>query len=341
MWWDGAEPVSFHFRPAVRSQTPLLIGLVGPSGCGKTYSALKLATGMANGRPIYGIDTEARRMLRYAEEFQFQHLEFGAPFSPARYLEAIQTAADAGAGVIIVDSISHEHEGPGGVLEMHGAELDRMAGNDWKKRERLTYTAWIKPKQQRQRLINTILQIPCNFIFCFRAKEKMKMVKDQQGKTQVTPVGWQAIAASEFTYEMTTVAVLPPNAMGVPDWQAEAAKIEHHHQFAFPAGKALCEDTGRLMAEWARGEKLQQKELASPLPHGANGERSGVADGPGQPAAPLSGDRKQTLVDDAFVCARESRHEFNRFYANCTDAQKEALQPYEAKLRAELERHPK
>src|SRR4051794_9429683 len=106
--------MTFQFRPAVRERTPLLIGLAGPSGSGKTFSALRLATGLAAGGPVFFVDTESRRGLHYADQFRFQHCDLTAPFRPNSYLEALTAAKAAGAAVVIVDSMSHEHEGPGG-----------------------------------------------------------------------------------------------------------------------------------------------------------------------------------------------------------------------------------
>ena len=75
-----------------------------------------------------------------SREFPLTYLEFKPPFSSRRYLEALQAAADrAEGGVVVLDSTSHEHEGEGGYLELHESELDRMAGTDWKKRERMTF----------------------------------------------------------------------------------------------------------------------------------------------------------------------------------------------------------
>lgn len=105
--------MSMTFRPAVRTQTPILLGLAGPSRSGKTYSALRIATGLAQGQPIFMIDTESGRGLMYAEKFTYQYGELSAPFTSERYLQAIEDAKAAGAKVIIVDSMSHEHEGPG------------------------------------------------------------------------------------------------------------------------------------------------------------------------------------------------------------------------------------
>src|SRR5215471_21060867 len=105
----------FVAKPAVRESVPLLIGLMGPSGSGKTFSALRLATGIqkVTGGDIYGIDTEARRMLHYADRFKFKHIQFDAPFGSLDYLACIQQCVRDGAKVIIVDSMSHEHESVG------------------------------------------------------------------------------------------------------------------------------------------------------------------------------------------------------------------------------------
>ena len=248
---------TFTDRPAVREKTPLLIGLVGPSGGGKTFSALRLATGIqrVSGGEVFFIDTEADRALHYADKFRFRHLPFAAPFAPLDYLAAVQHCIDRKAGVIVVDSTSHEHEGQGGVLEMHEAELDRLAGNDFAKRQRLTMLAWAKPKAQRRALINALLQFRCNFIFCFRAKPKLKMVKGQDPE----PLGYMPIAGEEFVYEQTLKCLLLPGANGVPAWQSEFSgerammKLPDQFKSIFANPVQLSEDIGEKLARWAAG----------------------------------------------------------------------------------------
>ena len=44
--------MSIMFRPAVRQNVGLLIGLAGSSGSGKTYTAMRLAKGMAGDTPF-------------------------------------------------------------------------------------------------------------------------------------------------------------------------------------------------------------------------------------------------------------------------------------------------
>lgn len=258
-------PDQFTYKPAVREQTPLLIGLVGPSGSGKTMSALRLATGIQSvvGGDIAAIDTEARRMLHYASRFDFKYLEFGAPFGSDRYLSAVHAAVEMGAKTIIVDSMSHEHEGPGGHLEFHDEEVARLirpkeqGGAGFTSEFAAQIPAWTKPAGRRRRFINGTLQLKANFIFCFRAKEKIKLVK-KGNRTEPQELGWQAIAGEEFVYEMTDRFLLVPGCQGKPAfdeaaWATGVPKLPDEHREFFPEGAQLNEDIGALLAQWALG----------------------------------------------------------------------------------------
>lgn len=226
--------MTFIIKPAQPIDNRLLIAIGGPQSSGKTTSALRLATGItqSTGGKICLIDTENSRALRYAQSFNFNHMAFDPPFSPARYLEAINSAGDAGYGegdVVIIDSMSHEHEGAGGVLEMHEDFLQKKCGDDFKKREKLKFTAWIKPKQDRTRVIQMGLQRSrAHVILCFRAKEKVAMVKDKDGKMEVVPAGWQPIGGDEYFYEMDITMMLPESAKGKPDWSQQSCRINEY-----------------------------------------------------------------------------------------------------------------
>lgn len=259
---------TFTDIPAARAAVPVLVGLVGASGSGKTMSMLRLATGMqrVTGGDIFVIDTESRRSLHYADSFKFRHVEFKAPFGPLDYLAAIEHCAAQGAKVIGIDSMSHEHEGPGGVLEMHEREMDRLAGSDEGKRDRVKFLAWAKPKAERQRLINSILQMPISFVFCFRAKEKLKVLA---GKNPVN-LGWMPIAGEEFVYEMTMNLLLPPASGGAPDLNPKEVgertmvKVPQQFRDLLRPGAALDEDLGQKLAEWAAGGTAPSASTANP-----------------------------------------------------------------------------
>lgn len=270
----------FTVRPAVREQVPILVGLVGPSGSGKTYSALRLASGIQQvaGGDIFMIDTEARRALHYAGDgpgkFKFQHIDFGAPFGSLDYLDAIRQCAAAKAGVIVIDSMSHEHEGPGGLVDSHEQELTRMAGQDYGKRERMQMLAWQKPKAARRALLNGIVQLGVSCIMCFRAGEKTKPIKGQDGKIKPTDMGFTAIAGPEFVYEMTMSALLYPRSDGVPTWDSDlpgervAMKLPGQFREMFTRGQPLSEAHGKMLAEWARGGAAPMARNEDSAPNG-------------------------------------------------------------------------
>jgi ABC-type dipeptide/oligopeptide/nickel transport system ATPase subunit len=252
---------------------------MGPSGSGKTFSALRLATGIqaVTGGDIYFIDTEARRALHYADMFKFRHVQFDPPHGSLDYLAAIEQSFAAGARIIVVDSMSHEHSGVGGMIEYQERELDRLGGDDPAKRERVKMLAWQRPKAARRRLIERILQVNANFVFCFRAKDTVKPVKIG-GKTEIVPQGFMPIAGDEFLFEQTVNILLLPKSGGVPTWQSENVgeklmmKLPQQFISIFADAKPLDEATGRALAEWASG--------------GAAKGRQGEAPGPQRPASP-------------------------------------------------------
>ena len=258
---------AFTDSEAARGELPLLIGQVGPSGGGKTMSALRLATGIQRitGGDIYMIDTESRRGLHYADRFKFRHVDFKAPFSPLDYLSAVEYCAKKGARVVIGDSWSHEHEGPGGVLEWHEQEVQRLSGGDRSKAKSVSMLAWSAPKAARRRLINTVMQLGVHLVCNFRAKQKLKIVR---GKDPI-PLGWMPIAGEEFIYEMTVNCLLPPGAGGVPDWnpkepgEREMIKLPEQFRNLFSVRRPLDEDTGEAMAKWAKGGNAPARDASA------------------------------------------------------------------------------
>lgn len=238
----------FTFTPAVRRNTHILVALAGASGSGKTYSALELATGLSRGGKIAVIDTEAGRALHYADKFQFDHCDLGPPFNPTRYREAIEAAAAAGYAVIVVDSMSHEHAGEGGLLEMAEAEL--------LKPNMKSPANWAAPKAAHKRMMNRLLQLRSHLIFCLRAEEKIKLerVMDERTgreKTAVVPMGWAPICEKTFMFEMVVSFVLSPEHPGVP--VEGSGKIQDQHRVAFPVGQRVTRAAGETLAEWANG----------------------------------------------------------------------------------------
>ena len=242
--------MSYTFKPAVREAVGLLIGLISPSGGGKTFSAMRLAAGIVGpGNRFAVIDTEARRALHYADKFDFDYCELPPPFNPDAYADAIREADKAGYKAIVVDSCSHEWAGEGGVLDMQENELQRMAGDDYKKRDNCKMAAWIKPKMAHKKMVQRLLQSHAHLILCFRAEEKVKMEKGPDGKTRIVPIGWQPVCSKEMPYELTVSFLLSPDKPGIP----QPIKLQEQHKALFPLAEKLGETSGKLIAEWAKG----------------------------------------------------------------------------------------
>ena len=243
--------MSFTFRPAARENVGLLIGLAGASGSGKTYTAMRLAKGLAGTAPFAVIDTEAGRAKHYADLFRFDHGDLTPPFMPAAYADAIKAADDAKYPVIVVDSFSHEHAGEGGILDMQEAEFQRMGARDAVK-----MTSWIKPKGEHRRMVSRLLQVRAHLILCFRAEEKIEMVRGPDGKMEVRKKqtltgldGWVPICEKTLPYELTASFLLMPSNPGVP----LPIKLQEQHRALFPLDQPITEEAGTRLAAWARG----------------------------------------------------------------------------------------
>ncbi|MFH1077520.1 MAG: AAA family ATPase [Pseudomonadota bacterium] len=251
---------NFTFRPAIRINTPMILGLAGPSKSGKTYSALRLAMGMADGGDIAMINTEGPRGHQYADTFKYLACDLTEPFSMKRYEEAIKDAAAIKPAVLIIDSVSHAHEGSGGMLDQHEKELDKMAGPDYAKRERMTWAAWVKPKADEAGMINTMLQVGCHIILCFRAKEKIKIVRGQPP----LDLGWRPIGSDRIHFETAVTLILPPNSKGIPDMSATGSELREPFDSMIKPVQ-IDEALGKSLAEWAKGGVKKQEPILPDL----------------------------------------------------------------------------
>lgn len=280
----------FSFRPAVRENVGLWINLVGGTGSGKTFTAMRLASGIAGGKPFAVIDTENRRALHYADQFTFHHADLRAPFRPDAYADAIVAADKEGYPVIVVDSGSHVWAGDGGVLDWQEEELDRMAGNDYGKRERVKMAAWIKPKKSHKGMVQKFLQVRAHLILCLRAEEKIEMVKGKDGKLEIQKKqsltgkdGWIPICDKNLPFEATCSFLLLAGAPGIP----HPIKLQEQHRALFPLDKAITEESGRSLAAWASGAAAPKAAAPATVPGNTGGVTPAAAQAAkGDPASP-------------------------------------------------------
>lgn len=244
------------FRPAVRENVALIMGIVGGTGAGKSFSAYRLASGICGDKPFAVIDADNRRALHYADAFKFDHAELRAPFTPDAFADAITSADKEGYPVIVVDPMSLVWSGEGGVLDWQEAELERMAGSDWKKREACKMAAWIRPKISHKHMVQKLLQVRAHLILCLRAEEKVEMIKGDDGRMKIVPKvsatglsGWIPICEKNLPYELTASFLLTADAPGIP----KPIKLQEQHRALFPLDVPITEESGKRIAEWAAG----------------------------------------------------------------------------------------
>lgn len=242
-------------KPAARQNVIPLCGFYGKSGSGKTMSALLFARGLVGpkGR-ITLIDTESRRGSLFADIIPggYSVLDLEPPFSPMRYQEA-HDIAEQSSDAVVYDSMSHEHAGEGGVIDMQEEELTRMAGENYQKREACKMSAWIKPKLAHKKFVQRLLRSKVPVICCLRGEEKTHMLKENGKSKVITDEFSTPIFDARFIFEMLvnfeTVAHNGVGGFVIP------RKITH------PAIAPLLPSQneqigikhGEAMAEWARG----------------------------------------------------------------------------------------
>lgn len=181
-----------ELRKATRQKAKIRLGLSAVSGGGKTYSALLIGYGLCgNWGKIALIDTENGSGDLYAHLGDFNVLRLEAPYSPERYIEAIKACEDAGCEVIIIDSITHEWDGKGGILEISNS----MTGN--------SYTNWAKLTPRHQSFLDSILQSKCHVITTVRRKQDYEMTTNSAGKLVPQKVGLKEVTREGFEYELT------------------------------------------------------------------------------------------------------------------------------------------
>jgi hypothetical protein len=234
------EPL-LQIRPVKREAAKLVIGLAAPSGEGKTYSALLLALGLAGGDPakVGLLDTENRRGSLYDNIFPKPFLigDLNAPFSPDRYSQAMREFAEAGVEALVVDSMSHEHEGEGGVEEIAHAPIARGK----------KMADWIGAKRAHKRFMNTLLYLPCHVVCCFRAREKMDF-KNTGPNGQPVSMGIQPVTEKNVLFEMTASFLLRNQGK-----ERDAIKLPECLRPILGGSGYLTTDHGKQLREWVGG----------------------------------------------------------------------------------------
>lgn len=244
------------FEIAQRRAQPVILSLAGRSGSGKTYSALLLAQGLVGeGGKIAVIDTERGRASMYADDprvGKYFAEELHPPFTPQRFIDKLKQAQDFGADCVILDSVSHEWSGIGGVLE----QVDQMIES---KGQGYRMPAWGKMKPAHNQFVNNLTMMPCHVICCVRAKKKLVEQIGPNGKKEwVELPDLVAEQQENFVYEMTAAALIDD------EHNAKWTKVPEPLKGVLSPGVITIEQ-GKAIRDWVGGGATYDKEINAHL----------------------------------------------------------------------------
>lgn len=232
------------FQKAKKEKVWTKVLLGGASGSGKSYSALRLATGLANKTKsrIAAIDTEAGRIRYYANEFDFDDMQLEEPYTPQKYIDAIDEAIKGGYQILIIDSISHEWNY---CVETH----DKMPGN--------SYTNWAKITPMHDRFMEKVLQSPLHIIATVRGKDEY-VLEEKNGKQAPKKVGlgYKQRDGVEYNYTVTFNI----------DQETHISSVSKDNTHIFEGKfEVLTEKDGEALYDWANsGETPVEKTYDLP-----------------------------------------------------------------------------
>lgn len=231
-----------EIKKASRKKAKIKLGLSAPSGFGKTYSALLLGKGLVGSyEKIVVIDTENESASLYSHLGDYSVLPLSAPYTPERYIQAIDSCIKAGFELIIIDSITHEWNGKGGCLEI----VEALGGR---------YQDWAKVTPRHSAFIDKIIQSDIHIITTVRNKQDYEMNKDQNGKVKVEKVGMRQETRDGYEYELTVSLDI------INDKHLTKAGKDRTGLFMNKPEFIITEETGKTIIEWCNSGIVETKE---------------------------------------------------------------------------------
>ena len=235
----------FEIKKAERKGACVTISLAGESGSGKTYSALRIARGLVgpNGK-IGVIDTEQKRASLYADCFGgFDVIDLEPPFSPERYAEAIDTFKKAGYNAVVIDSMSHEWESEGGILNM----VEKSGRKD--------IGAWKEPKAKHRALMNKIVNSGMHLVLCYRVKYEMVEQVINGRKTMAKSTEPTIVQEPNSLYDITCEVILDQKKVKT------ITKCPEGIEFCFKSDHQLTEQDGADVIEWLSSRQRDKDSI--------------------------------------------------------------------------------
>lgn len=236
-----------QLRTSERKQAKIKLALQGASGSGKTYSSLLIAYGLTGDwSKMAVIDTENGSADLYAHLGQYNVLSLSNPYSPERYIQAIEVCEKSGMEVIIIDSISHCWDY---LLDFHA----NLQGN--------SFANWAKVTPRQNSFIQKILQTHAHVICTMRSKQEY-VLNEKNGKMIPEKVGLKAVQRDNVDYEFTLV-------FDVDIKHYALASKDRTGLFMGKPEFTITPQTGRMLLEWCNTSQInQQQSYGNGIPTG-------------------------------------------------------------------------
>ena len=240
-------------RKASRKHRYLKIGIGGISGSGKTLGALKMAYGITGDwEKICVIDSENNSADLYAQLGPYSVLPL-TDTSPQGYLKAFKEVIDSGYEVMIVDSMSHEYAGKGGLLEI----ADKIASTS---KSGNSFAAWSKATPMHNEWLDNWLQAPIHVIGTLRKKSDYVLEQNDKGKSAPRKIGLKSIQRDGTSYEFDVLLDISMNHL---------CSVEKDRTSLFDGKMAfdLTEKVGEALRAWANeGAIVDESTTVEPAP---------------------------------------------------------------------------
>jgi hypothetical protein len=258
---------------------PLMVSFAGYSFAGKSRCALLFAYGASKvvGGEVWAIDTEGGRLREHAGVVPFRRVQLDAPYRSEYYQQAVEHCISKGARVIMIDNMSDEHNGEGGVLEQVEEYLDRVAGDDENARQRHNQAAHkavkLPGRFKMERYMWKLCMGGVVFVLTYRADEKYKPKTKKErlvDNSREEDLKWSIESTSKLFSGSTLRYLLMPGSDGVPlelDKAANAQerrlmKVGDKFRGVLPAGKPITVEFGEKVARMCRPQALREYTIS-------------------------------------------------------------------------------
>lgn len=258
-------------RKATKYNSFVKLAFAGLAGSGKTCTALETATHLSEKR-IALIEADAPYQAdKYAKDdpgdpgfgYCFDTIQLGLddkdvdiekPYNPKRFVEAIKTIYATGQyDVLVIDGLSSEWEGAGGILEWVDGLNKQFKGDGAKD---ATRQAWGIATPEHRRLFTYILRIRMHVIVTMRAK-KDTVLTQEDGGAKVKKMVLDPIQREDVPYLFDVLAFLDEKQI----------RIDTSHCPTLEEGTTLSRSGPALahtLRDWLKGNPMPERPEYDP-----------------------------------------------------------------------------